>query len=783
MRTDNGLAAAALRRLTPMMLKALPVDTIGNALERKRSQGDKDGALRLARTLTGTIPRSGKARRFLVRTLLTPPISLDDLAEARAEADIMLSLWEDAAVQRLYADVLIMQHTMGVDAIQFDAEVATFAAVRPQSRHPAVRRILVHLIATNEPDHAIALSGRLARILDLDEYWLTAHDMAIKAGRTDVAEAIENEARPREWSSDEGVTTLVVNRLALEQRAHDAASLLDEVKPRRSPQFSRQYVEALMSVGEYTRALQFLDDTYHQLPAADEASLRFDLMFTLGRAAEAHELISEPEPDRLTDVRLFRQLRDSFEAVEPERCDELASTVREFETEDSTFRGSADTAVRLYFELDRLDDVERLAADPYHGWQISELGTYAIALTHYCRRRFDAAVDVIDQLRGTIRHWEAEKLRSRIIFELGDDARAIQHRADNHRADGEVDEVVYHALLHQQRYTEAFTSYLRRRERMRFESTFGDRCDFGPTFEHVGERAVIMQDGPGDELQLSGVLPTLAQWSDRLTVVCEPRLESLLRRSFPDIRYVSAERMRSRRHAGFLADDRPPRAIGPMFELLTEEAAAAIEGADRVMLGRTLQQVSLQWAGPPERYLVPDPDLVEHDSRLRRPTDRPRIGIVWRSEFGSAMRNIHYLGLSDLRPLLELDVDIVNLQHDITADERAVLDSTARHPVEYLDEIDLRDDFEHTAAVVAQLDAVVGVGTTMLELAGGLGTRAIMLQPTRFGTWRAARPDGGDYWHANVTVIAPPSPDDRPACGREASRLISAWCEVGEDRD
>jgi hypothetical protein len=122
------------------------------------------------------------------------------------------------------------------------------------------------------------------------------------------------------------------------------------------------------------------------------------------------------------------------------------------------------------------------------------------------------------------------------------------------------------------------------------------------------------------------------------------------------------------------------------------------------------------------------------------------VGVVWRSEFVDPMRSIHFVEPTDLAPLTELDVDIVCLQHDATPTERSTLVRIFGDRVRFLDDLDLRDDFETIAAVTGACSAVVGVGTTTTELAAAVGTPTIYLHPNLIGAWRRVD-DDGDYWH------------------------------------
>ena len=138
------------------------------------------------------------------------------------------------------------------------------------------------------------------------------------------------------------------------------------------------------------------------------------------------------------------------------------------------------------------------------------------------------------------------------------------------------------------------------------------------------------------------------------------------------------------------------------------------------------------------------------------------------------MRSIHYVGVRDLVDLVELGRPMVNLQHDISATERSDLGAMFGDRMVFLDDLDLRDDFEVMAAVATLCESVVGAGTTVLELSAAVGTPTIALQPNLIGSWRQ-RPNGvGDYWHGSMRVAVSDDINDRRGCVRQAQSLLKS---------
>jgi tetratricopeptide (TPR) repeat protein len=124
-------------------------------------------------------------------------------------------------------------------------------------------------------------------------------------------------------------------------------------------------------------------------------------------------------------------------------------------------------------------------------------------------------------------------------------------------------------------------------------------------------------------------------------------------------------------------------------------------------------------------YIVPRDEEVRL-WRERLPRGRPRVGLVWsgaRSHDNDLNRTLR---LEALLPLLDrADVTFVSLQHDVRAEDVAVLRGRPS-VVQIGDEF---RDFADTAAALAVLDAVISVDTAVAHLAGAMGKPLLLLLP------------------------------------------------------
>jgi len=129
---------------------------------------------------------------------------------------------------------------------------------------------------------------------------------------------------------------------------------------------------------------------------------------------------------------------------------------------------------------------------------------------------------------------------------------------------------------------------------------------------------------------------------------------------------------------------------------------------------------------PSERYLPSPPDdrIQAWDNRLG-PRTRLRVGLVWSGDPGHVNDHARSIPLRTLCRILDVDATYVSLQKAPRPSDAAVLR-------ERRDIVDLTadlTDFTETAALIACLDLVISVDTSVAHLAGALGCPTWILLP------------------------------------------------------
>jgi len=167
-------------------------------------------------------------------------------------------------------------------------------------------------------------------------------------------------------------------------------------------------------------------------------------------------------------------------------------------------------------------------------------------------------------------------------------------------------------------------------------------------------------------------------------------------------------------------------------------------------------------AAPPER-------LAQWAARLGS-RDSPRVGLAWAGNAAQANDRNRSLHFEQARPLLVPGVRWVSLQKDVRERDRAAL-AAAPELVRVEDEL---RDFADTAALIAQLDLVVTVDTSVAHLVGALGKPAwVMLsKPT---DWHYPLAGDASPWYPTMRLFRQARPGDWASVVRRIAAELAAF--------
>lgn len=289
------------------------------------------------------------------------------------------------------------------------------------------------------------------------------------------------------------------------------------------------------------------------------------------------------------------------------------------------------------------------------------------------------------------------------------------------------------ALLGQRKWDGwRFYSYslgLNNREKMKF----GEEPDWDGTKDQVV--AFYGEQGVGDELSFASMIPDAVKDCRKVIVSCDKKLEGLFRRSFPAAKVYGTRKAKEGDGAVWDEEDR-----------MIEASLALGE------LGGIYRTTDESFTGQP--FLVADPERRKMWRALFDGKKKPVIGIAWTGGIELTGRKFRTQTLEGMRSLLEsVDAHWVSLQYrDASAEIAAFKKAHPKVDIVQYGFATLSNDYDDTAALVAECDMVISMQTAVVHLAGGLGKECWALLPKN-SQWRYGAKGDTTPWYGSVRLF------------------------------
>ena len=262
---------------------------------------------------------------------------------------------------------------------------------------------------------------------------------------------------------------------------------------------------------------------------------------------------------------------------------------------------------------------------------------------------------------------------------------------------------------------------------------------------------IIPINGVSDEVRDAYHYGELSALFRTVTIICDPRLTEIFRRSFPNVTFVPFARRDKPMHLDDRRDD-PILGVPTVLANFVPNSLhdLVVAKSTTMTTGRNLST---------QRLLKGELDLrqggyLQTEPRLGTGSSKPRVGILWRSHVTPGLRGLMYLRLDEIKELFAIEgVEFVSLQHNATEEE---LETLKAHGV-IIPDVDLFNDFDGIAQLVASLDRVVGISTLPTELAAAVGTPVWLLgfSPENLFLRTLGGQRSMDVLTANSELIAP----------------------------
>ena len=270
---------------------------------------------------------------------------------------------------------------------------------------------------------------------------------------------------------------------------------------------------------------------------------------------------------------------------------------------------------------------------------------------------------------------------------------------------------------------------------------------YGPVKRWDGTKGEVIiaygEQGVGDEISFASCIPDLMK-DNKVIIECDPKLEGLFRRSF------GVETHGTRFKAGI-----------DWADVRVVDSSVAFGS-----LPRYFRHDPKDCPGTP--YLTADPmRRIQWRALLDSLGPKKKVGIAWTGGLKSTGKDRRSLDLDDLLPILRQDATFISLQYK-DAPEVDELELVHGIKVHHWKHAVQTDDYDDTAALVAELDLVISVTSGVIHLCGALGKECWVLTP-KAPMWRYGLFGDKMPWYDSVKLY------------RQTGKWVDVIAQVAKD--
>tara|TARA_B100001769_G_C21924141_1_gene498257 strand:- start:97 stop:840 length:744 start_codon:yes stop_codon:yes gene_type:complete len=154
-------------------------------------------------------------------------------------------------------------------------------------------------------------------------------------------------------------------------------------------------------------------------------------------------------------------------------------------------------------------------------------------------------------------------------------------------------------------------------------------------------------------------------------------------------------------------------------------------------------------------YLYPDINQIKiYKKKFKSFKQKINIGISWKS-FKNRYAKEKSLVLEDFNKIFETkNCNFINLQYGDVENEIINYNNKNKNNLITLDNLDLFNDFDNLASVLANLDLFISVSNSTAHLAGSLGVKTLLIRPENHAVFHYWNQEGiNTPWYKTITLI------------------------------
>lgn len=251
---------------------------------------------------------------------------------------------------------------------------------------------------------------------------------------------------------------------------------------------------------------------------------------------------------------------------------------------------------------------------------------------------------------------------------------------------------------------------------------------------------VYGEQGIGDEILFSSMLQELINDCGLVVFECHRRLHKLFASTFPTI------------------DIYPTREDEMVTWPCDKDGVPRYPFTHKIALGSLgkFYRPNLE-SFPGNPYLKPTPAAELHwNEELAKLPPGPKVGISWIGGHKKTRVEVRSLTLEEMLPILKVGaangVQFISLQYTKQEEEIREFENTHKIKIHQFPEAVYSSMYDETAGLVANLDLVITVCTSVVHLAGSMGVPTWVLTPSR-PAWRYRLDLDTMPWYANTILF------------------------------
>lgn len=273
-----------------------------------------------------------------------------------------------------------------------------------------------------------------------------------------------------------------------------------------------------------------------------------------------------------------------------------------------------------------------------------------------------------------------------------------------------------------------------------------------------GKRVLIVREqGIGDEILFASNYGWVIEDASRVDIYCSSRLHKSFSRIYPAAHFYPIDE-------GTLLTSNDPQ-----FQELITLADKIIHSGDLPSFYYKENELPLYQ----EKYFAVTNEnnlFWQRELNIKIDSKKPKVGLIWRSGFVNTSRNTAYLTIEEVALIIASipEAEIVNCMYVECEEELNKIEMQTERKIHRLNNLDQKNDFENTAAMLRNLDLLIGAYTSTLSLAAAVGTPIVAYGADYLKEDKKLKKDA--LYYSNVSHISLPLNDREMR--REAVSMI-----------